>query len=70
MTKIASVGRAFPNNYYDQKTLIAAFKKHWANRHYNLERLEQLHEKVLVDGRHLALPLDSYAKLGTFTDSN
>jgi alkylresorcinol/alkylpyrone synthase len=70
MTSIVSVGRAFPKNYYDQKTLIAAFKKHWAGRHYNLERLEKLHQNVLVDGRHLALPLDAYANLETFSDSN
>lgn len=68
--KIASVGRAFPANYYDQEELIAAFKKHWAGRHHNLNRLEDLHRHVLVGGRHLALPLEAYEKLQTFTDSN
>ena len=68
--KVASVGRAFPDHYYDQETLIAAFKKHWAGRHYNLRRLEDLHRHVLVGGRHLALPLEGYERLLTFTDSN
>jgi alkylresorcinol/alkylpyrone synthase len=67
---IAAVGRALPEHYYDQKTLIAAFKKQWAGRHYNLERLESLHQNVLVDGRHLALPLEAYEKIESFTDSN
>jgi alkylresorcinol/alkylpyrone synthase len=67
---IASVGRAFPEHYYDQATLIAAFKKHWAGRHYNLDRLEDLHRHVLVGGRHLALPLEAYQNLQTFEDSN
>lgn len=68
--KVASVGRAFPEHYYDQETLIAAFKKQWAGRHYNLRRLEDLHRHVLVGGRHLALPLEAYERLHTFTDSN
>jgi alkylresorcinol/alkylpyrone synthase len=68
--KIASVGHAFPDNYYDQEELIRAFKKHWAGRHHNLNRLEDLHRHVLVGGRHLAQPLEAYDKLQSFTDSN
>ncbi len=68
--QIAAVGRAFPDNYYDQKTLIEAFKKHWAKRHYNLDRLESLHRNVLVGGRHLALPLEEYEELDSFTATN
>jgi alkylresorcinol/alkylpyrone synthase len=68
--QIAAVGRAFPDNYYDQKTLIEAFKKHWAKRHYNIDRLEGLHRNVLVGGRHLALPLEEYEELDSFTATN
>jgi alkylresorcinol/alkylpyrone synthase len=68
--KIASVGRALPDHYYDQEELISAFKKHWANRHHNLNRLEELHRHVLVGGRHLAQPLEAYDEIQTFTDSN
>lgn len=67
---ILSVGRAFPENYYDQDSLIAAFRKHWGKRHFNLDRLESLHRNVLVGGRHLALPLEEYARLASFTESN
>jgi len=68
--KIASVGRAFPSHYYDQETLLRALKRHWSRRHYNLERLEQLHRNVLVGGRHLALPIEEYDRLQGWGDAN
>jgi alkylresorcinol/alkylpyrone synthase len=68
--RIASVGTAFPKNYYSQEALSASLKQHWAKRHHNLERLDQLHKNVLVGGRHLALPMDEYLKLDSFSDSN
>jgi len=68
--RIAAVGRAFPRHYYDQDTLIAAFKQEWASRHYNLERIEQLHRNVLVGGRHLALPIEEYGRLETWGHAN
>ena len=67
---IAAVGRALPDNYYDQHTLLAAFKRQWGHRFHNLARLEQLHENVLVGGRHLALPIEDYPGLRSFTDAN
>jgi len=68
--RIASVGSAFPPHYYDQDELLAALKQVWARRHYNLERLERLHEHVLVGGRHLALPLERYDELSTWGRAN
>jgi alkylresorcinol/alkylpyrone synthase len=68
--KIASVGTAFPKNYYSQEALSAALKQHWAERHHNLERLDQLHQNVLVGGRHLALPIEHYTQLGSFAEAN
>ena len=68
--RIASVGTAFPKNYYSQEALSANLKQHWAKRHHNLERLDQLHQNVLVGGRHLALPIDEYLKLDSFSDAN
>lgn len=67
---IISVGRSFPEHYYDQETLIAAFKRHGAGRYYNLDRLECLHRNVRVDGRYLALPLNAYDELESFADAN
>ncbi len=68
--RIASVGSALPPHFYDQDALIVAFKEHWAERHYNLDRLEALHRNVLVGGRHLALPMERYADLTTFGRAN
>ncbi len=68
--RIASVGSALPPHHYDQATLLAALKRHWERRHYNLERLERLHRNVLVGGRHLALPLEEYDRLATWGDAN
>src|SRR3954468_20918759 len=68
--QIASVGRAFPAHYYDQETLTAALAAVWSTRHHNLQRLTTLHKNVLVGGRHLALPLEDYPKLHSFTASN
>lgn len=68
--RIAAVGSALPSHFYDQDTLIEAFKAHWAERHFNLERLEQLHRNVLVGGRHLALPIERYAELDTWGKAN
>ncbi len=67
---IASVGQAFPEHYYEQEELIAAFLGTWRDQFHNPARIEQLHRNVLVGGRHLALPLDQYGSLQSFTDTN
>ena len=68
--RIAAVGSALPPNYYDQDTLMEAFRRHWADRLYNLDRLEALHRNVLVGGRHLALPMERYETLETWGEAN
>ncbi|MEM7481129.1 MAG: 3-oxoacyl-[acyl-carrier-protein] synthase III C-terminal domain-containing protein [Acidobacteriota bacterium] len=68
--KIAAVGKSFPPHYYDQETLVAALRDHWAERHFNLRRLEQLHRNVMVGGRYLALPIERYAGLDTWGQAN
>ena len=68
--RIESVGTAFPPHYYSQEKLSEALKKNWALRHFNLARLEQLHKNVLVGGRFLALPLERYEDLDSFTEAN
>jgi alkylresorcinol/alkylpyrone synthase len=64
------VGAAFPPHYYDQEQLIAAFRALWGKRHHNLDRIERLHRNVLVGGRHLALPLEEYARIDTWGKAN
>ncbi|MGE5234290.1 MAG: type III polyketide synthase [Acidobacteriota bacterium] len=68
--RIAAVGAAFPPHFYDQETLVGAFREHWGQRHFNLDRLEALHRHVLVGGRHLALPLEDYPLLKTWGQAN
>jgi alkylresorcinol/alkylpyrone synthase len=68
--RIAAVGSALPENYYDQETLLAAFREQWAERYFNLDRLEKLHRNVLVGGRHLALPMEEYPKIENWGQAN
>ena len=68
--RILAVGRALPEHYADQETLIAAFRDAWAGAHFNVERLEDLHRAVQVSGRHLALPLAAYSGLTSFASRN
>ncbi|MCB1036559.1 MAG: type III polyketide synthase, partial [Acidobacteria bacterium] len=68
--RIAGVGHAFPPHYYDQDTLLGALKELWQGRFYSAQRLERLHDHVLVGGRHLALPIDAYRDLETWGDAN
>mgnify|MGYP001564256052 FL=1 len=49
---------------------MAALRDEWAARHFNVERLEELHRAVGVGGRHLALPLEQYRELTTFRARN
>jgi alkylresorcinol/alkylpyrone synthase len=64
------VGRALPPHYADQEQIISAFRALWARKHFNLERLEELHRAVSVSGRFLSLPIDEYPALVTFQQRN
>lgn len=68
--RIAAVGRALPDSYYDQEQLLAAFERLWGSCFHNPERLARLHRNLLVGGRHLALPIDDYEKIDSFTRAN
>src|ERR1700694_5240125 len=67
---VSAVGRALPRHHLDQEQLIGALRGLWAEKHFNVERLEGLHRAVQVSGRYLALPLEAYAGLDTFQKSN
>ncbi len=68
--RIVSVGSALPKHFYDQETLLAAFKQQWAERYFNLRRLEDLHRNVLVGGRHLSLPIEDYVSIENWGQAN
>lgn len=58
--KISSAATALPEHYYSQHTLLDKFRKHWGPRLERFSVLEKLHAAAQVDGRYLALPIDSY----------
>lgn len=68
--EILGVGRALPPHYADQATLTALLKELWSARHYNSDRVDQLHRTVQVSGRHLALPVEEYRRLDSFGKAN
>lgn len=67
---IAHVGIAHPPHYYNQDQLLEAFEALWSKQHHNPRRVAQLHKAVRVGGRHLALPMEAYDELTSFTDAN
>lgn len=68
--RIVAVGSALPLHYYDQQALLEAFRENWSERYFNTRRLEELHRNVLVGGRHLALPIEEYARIATWGEAN
>jgi len=70
MTRIAGVAGAFPRQYYRQEEIAEALKRHWGNRLDNPKVFDRLLARVGVDGRHLALPIQSYDDLTTWGESN
>ncbi len=58
--KILSAATALPPHYYSQRVLIDAFRKYWGGRLDRFDILEKLHIAAQVDGRYLALPVESY----------
>src|SRR5204863_4359923 len=68
--RILAVSRALPPHFVDQDTLLAAFRELWGQKHFNLERLEHLHRAVRVGGRHLALPIEQYRAMESFSARN
>jgi alkylresorcinol/alkylpyrone synthase len=65
-----AVGRVLPPNYLDQEQILAALRGLWAQKHFNVERLDDLHRAVQVKGRYLALPLEEYPALDRFSRQN
>jgi alkylresorcinol/alkylpyrone synthase len=70
VVRILSAQTALPPHYVEQETLLATFREAWGKKHFNLDRLEQLHRAVRVGGRHLALPLAEYRALESFAARN
>jgi alkylresorcinol/alkylpyrone synthase len=67
--KIVATGTAFPEHWYDQRTLTE-YLCGLVGEPRLAERIRSLHANTQIDGRHLALPLEAYAQLTDFTRCN
>src|ERR1019366_8692540 len=67
---LRSIGRALPQNYYPQEVISAALWKEWDGSDAGRARFERLHRSVGVRGRHLALPMEDYRALDSFSKMN
>jgi len=67
---IVGAASAVPKHYYKQNELGAALKWYWGDRIENPRLVELLHANVGVDGRYLALPMESYPPLDTWGKAN
>jgi alkylresorcinol/alkylpyrone synthase len=62
LPNIVTVAAGFPPHYYDQEAIIAMISSgYWRDKGANLSRLAQFHRHMMVDGRHLAVPIEKYA---------
>jgi alkylresorcinol/alkylpyrone synthase len=67
---IAGAASALPKNEYDQRVLLAALKAYWGPRMEEPRFLERLHQRVGVERRCLALPMEAYYGLNTWGQAN
>jgi alkylresorcinol/alkylpyrone synthase len=68
--QIVSATSAYPRNYYPQEILADAFGRHWDAKLQHPEMLRWLHERVGVNGRYLAYPIETYENLKDFGEAN
>jgi alkylresorcinol/alkylpyrone synthase len=68
--KIISAASAFPKNYYRQEVMMSAVRAFWNGRLENPEFFTKLTNRTGVDGRHLAVPMESYYGLDTWGKQN
>ena len=71
VTRIAAVATAFPVHRYRQDVITDAFADVVLGSEQSARPvLERLHAATGVHGRHLALPIERYAQLRDFAESN
>lgn len=68
--RIAAVGVALPPHYYEQGTIISHLESVWGRQSEVSEKMASLSQKLQVQGRHLARPLEDYAGLRSFGACN
>ena len=70
MPYLVDIQTSFPENYYTQEELIEKISLAWKGKIRNISRVESIHSNVLVEGRHLAVPIEDFFKLKTFDEKN
>lgn len=68
--KIAAVAPAFPDHHYSQTQLLEEVRQQWRASPHVFARLQSFHARSEVGTRQLALPLERYAGLSSFTERN
>lgn len=68
--KIAAVRTAFPPHWYEQSVLTEATIRILDADEHLAQRVRNLHANTGIGGRHLTLPLASYATLADFSAAN
>ncbi|MGC4048367.1 MAG: 3-oxoacyl-[acyl-carrier-protein] synthase III C-terminal domain-containing protein [Paludibaculum sp.] len=67
---IASAASALPKHKYDQRVLLTALRDFWGPKLDNPQFMERLHQRVGVETRHLALPMQDYYGIQTWGQAN
>jgi alkylresorcinol/alkylpyrone synthase len=67
---IQAATQTLPPHFTPQEELTAWFKRMWAEKYYNLARLEDIHKNVKVNSRHLAVPVSELERMDTFAERN
>ncbi len=70
MSQIAAVASALPPRYYTQQEVFEELQKHWGTQLESPALLQRFHQRVGVDGRYFALPLEQYAQMERWGEFN
>ncbi len=70
MSQIAAVASALPPRYYTQQQVFDELNKHWGPQLESPALLQRFHQRVGVDGRYFALPIEEYARMERWGDLN
>lgn len=70
MSFLIDIKTSFPKYFYSQEELTHSLLKLWEGKVQNLSRLENLQKNVLVNSRHLSMPLEDYFKDLNFEERN
>ena len=68
--RIAAMASAFPGQRYEQAVNTDTLEQQWGDRLDRPERFDRIQRRAGVDGRHLALPIESYRASWGWDEAN